>query len=57
VNHALKVFCLEAKVTTFPDLMVKKEIGLSQSGAMVFNEAGRWETRISLASDTDLLLC
>jgi hypothetical protein len=57
VNHALKAFCLEAKLTTFPDLIVKKEIGLSQSGARVFNEEGRWEMRILLASDTDVLLC
>jgi hypothetical protein len=57
VNHDLEAFCLDAKLTTFPDLMVKKEIGLSQSGARVFNEEGRWEMRILLASDTDSLLC
>jgi hypothetical protein len=57
VNHDLEAFCLDAKLTTCPDLMVKKEIGLSQSGARVFNEEGRWEMRILLASDTDSLLC
>jgi hypothetical protein len=57
VNHDLDALCLEAKLTTFPDLIVKKEIGFSQSGARVFNEEGRWEMRILLASDTDVLLC
>jgi hypothetical protein len=57
VNHDLDALCLEAKLTTFPDLIVKKEIGFSQSSARVFNEEGRWEMRILLASDTDVLLC